>query len=171
MGETALEFGVGLPQRRFRIGLEMARQIGGGEQEIADFAGDCAVLAGVDLRFDFVQSPRAVWRGRRARSFQSKPTWLAFSCNFSARVRAGRANGTPASAPARFRGRARRLRALRREGAFLRALMRPTSALTRRCGKIAGVGEDMRMAADQLGGDRLDDPAEIEAPGFFAMRA
>ena len=32
-------------------------------------------------------------------SFQSKPTLLAFCCSLSARVSAGRATGTPASAP------------------------------------------------------------------------
>ena len=39
-------------------------------------------------------------------SFQSKPTLPAFCCSFSARVRAGRPTGTPASAPLARRARA-----------------------------------------------------------------
>ena len=66
---------------------------------------------------------------------------------------AGRATGTPASAP-----RWRRLAAL---GLFLGLDALP-QALDRLGGAAVGVGEDMRMAADQLGGDGLDHVAEIE---------
>src|SRR5580692_5718254 len=51
--EAALEFPVGLPQHRFRIGAQMAREIDGGKQKIADFAGGRGCVA-IERGFDFI---------------------------------------------------------------------------------------------------------------------
>ena len=40
--KAAFEFLVGLPQQRFRIGVQMAREIDRGEQKIADFGRGAA---------------------------------------------------------------------------------------------------------------------------------
>ena len=45
--------------------------------------------------------------------------------------------------------------------------MRPHSALTASGAPRARVAEDVRMAADKLGGDRLDHAAEIEHARLF----
>ena len=114
MGEPALELGVGAAQRRLGIDVEVAREIGDREQQVADLARDLVLGAGVESRPRPRRSPRAAWRARRAASFQSKPTLPAFSCSLSARVSAGMASGTPASAPVAASAASRRRGALRR---------------------------------------------------------
>ena len=52
-GEAALEFPVGLPQHRLRIGAQMPGQIDRGEQQIADLCGRRAV-AGIERGLDLV---------------------------------------------------------------------------------------------------------------------
>ena len=51
--KAALEFLVGLPQQRFRVGVQMAGEIDGGEQEIANF-GRCTCIVAVERSFDLV---------------------------------------------------------------------------------------------------------------------
>ena len=51
--KAALEFPVGLPQQRFRIGVKVARKIDGGEQQIADFGRRVGIVA-VERRLDLV---------------------------------------------------------------------------------------------------------------------
>src|SRR5690348_1226297 len=51
--KTALEFPVRLPQQRFRIGVEMAREIDCGEQQITDLGASTWIVA-IKRRFDLV---------------------------------------------------------------------------------------------------------------------
>src|SRR5206468_2521218 len=53
-GETALELGVGRAQCRLRIGVEMAREVDDGEQEIADLAGKAIALTLHERALDLV---------------------------------------------------------------------------------------------------------------------
>ena len=73
------------------------------------------------------------------------------------------ASGTPASAPAWPRGSPARA-APRALHALLLGLDSPPERLDFVRSEIAGVAEHVGMAADELGGDRLDDAAEIEQP-------
>ena len=52
-GKAALEFFVGPPQYRFRIGTQVAREIDGREQQIADFSGGAGLIT-VQHRLDLV---------------------------------------------------------------------------------------------------------------------
>ena len=167
MGEAPFELGVGAAQRRFRIDVEWRARLATREQQIADLAARPrrASLASISASTSSISS-RILAITARA-SFQSKPTLPAFSCSFSARVSAGMASGTPASAPAPPRGGAGAARASARSR-FSSALMRPHSALTSSRRQVARVAEHMRMAADHLARDRLDDAAEVEAP--FLLR-
>ena len=75
------------------------------------------------------------------------------SCSFRARVNAGRATGTPASAP---------LCSLLAAFGLFFGLDPLPQALDGLGGLAVGIGKNVRMPADQLGGDRLDHVGEIE---------
>ena len=89
--KAALEFLVGLPQQRFRIGAQMPRQIDGGKEKVADFGRGCSARSPSSASSISSASSR-ILRSTARGSFQSKPTWLALACSFSARVRAGSAD-------------------------------------------------------------------------------
>ena len=73
--KAALELGVGRAQRRLRIDLELARQIGGREQQIADLLEDfrrgASALAGRRLR------PHRVARAAASRTSASSSATLS----------------------------------------------------------------------------------------------
>ena len=87
-------------KRRLGIDLQMPAEIDQRKQHVAelvlrlprDRAWSIASRKFADLLLDLVED-------RVRRSLQSKPTRAAFSCSFSARVRAGRATGTPSRKP------------------------------------------------------------------------
>lgn len=54
VSKTPFELGVGLAQRHFWIGLDVAREIHQCEHEIAGFGGDVGRLAVIEGGFDFV---------------------------------------------------------------------------------------------------------------------
>src|SRR5262245_20674177 len=54
-GEAALEFPVGGPQRRLRVGVEMTGEVDHGEQEIADLRRRIGAVAGRQFRLDLVR--------------------------------------------------------------------------------------------------------------------
>ena len=98
MREAPFELGVGAAQGGFGIDFEMAGQVDGREQEIANFAGQGLRRAmAISASTSAISSPNFARTART--SFQSNPTLPAFSCNFVARESAGNARGTPPSAP------------------------------------------------------------------------
>ena len=143
----------------------MPREIDGGEQQIADLAGELLVRARRDSASTSAISSRSLASTPRdVVPVEADLGRLLLKLQRPRQRRQGR--GTPASAPSAARHRARRRRASARSR-FSSALIRPHSALTASGVEVAGVAEHMRMAADQLGGDRLDDAAEVEQAGLL----
>ena len=99
-GEAALEFLVGGAQRGLRIDVEMAGEIDHGEQQVADLGLRPCRRRRAAISASISSPSSRIFASTAIGSFQSKPTLPALACSFSARVRAGRATGTPASAPA-----------------------------------------------------------------------
>jgi|GEM_PF-4503738 hypothetical protein len=73
----------------------MARKICGTEKKIADFLDDRGGIPASSAPSISSVSSRIFSMTSRV-SFQSKPTVEALACNFTARVKPGRASGTPA---------------------------------------------------------------------------
>ena len=94
--------------------MQMAREIDGGEQQIADLRRRLLVSArspikrGLDLVGFF-----ADFAQHGVRIVPVEADFAGFCCSFSARVRAGSATGTPASAPSLRAAVARGLSPLR----------------------------------------------------------
>ena len=98
--KAPLELDVGRPQHAFRVGAEMAGEVDDGEQEIADLRRALGRARRQSSSASISSASSRILASTARGSFQSKPTAPAFFCSFKARVRAGRATGTPASAPA-----------------------------------------------------------------------
>ena len=152
-GKAPFEFQVGRAQDAFRVGVEMAGEIDHREQQIADLGCRRGLRRCASSSASISSASSRILASTARGSFQSKPTRPALFCSFSARVNAGRATGTPASAPLGA--------CLAALGLFLGLDPLP-QALDRLGGLALGVGKDVRMAADQLGGDGLDHVGEIE---------
>jgi len=97
-GKPALEFGIGGAQHALgsasRWRARLTPRIGGRRLRRRLLAIAAPMASSISSAFLAVLLRTAIG------SFQSKPTELALACSLSARVKAGRLTGTPASAPA-----------------------------------------------------------------------
>ena len=132
----------------------MARQVDHGEQQIADLGRRLCRSSRRLISASISSTSSRILASTASGSFQSKPTLPALACSLSARVSAGRATGTPASALVRSGGEA-----ARRLFLGLDAVPQHLHLVRRRALRLA---EHVRMAAQQLLGDRRDDVAEVE---------
>ena len=142
-------------QACLRVEIELARQIGEHEQQIAHLVRPAAPVGASGSSARSSASSSSSLSSTAAASGQSKPTRAARAVSLAARVRAGRPAGTPASAPVSAPG-----------GALGRFLRLPGRGL---CRGVAGrgVAEDVRMAAHHLVGDGPRDVDEVEPTGFL----
>src|SRR5579885_1993411 len=102
--ETAHELDIGEPEQSLRIGVQMAREIDDGEQEVADFRPHRIRPVLVERRGDFVDLLADLAK-HRAR---------VVPVETDARGKAGKAGGTPSSVPAGAAPRGARSSALMR---------------------------------------------------------
>ena len=142
-----------------RIGWYMAGEICDGEQKIADFLQPCAAASPESSAASISSVSSRIFSMTRRGSFQSKPTVEALACNFTARVKPGRARGISA----------RRLSpglALCFAD-FSSCLIFSQSALISSGCQIQAGAEDMRMAPDHFLRDCLHHRTKIEEIALF----
>jgi len=143
-------------QCRLRLDVELARQIGGGEQQVAHFLLDHRRVGALD---------RARLRARRSSSA---------SFGITARASASQSRCEPRAAKSWRRAAARAGRAPPRRGRLRRRRCLPLGGLVRFPGLVLrrhrsdlGIAEHMRMTPFHLVGDRLGNVAKAEQPGFL----
>ena len=138
----------------FGIDVDMAREIGDREQEIADLVLDRAARAGLPSASRTSRSSSSILaddlaRRPASRSRRSRPSRVSFT----ARVRAGRPAGTPASRPAAAGSSGCPPRLAPRALGLLGCLDLAPERLDAVGREVARVAEHVRMAADQLARD------------------
>ncbi len=167
MGEPSLEFGVGSAQGGFRVDVEMARQIGHDKEKSADLAFHPLRIVRGERFFDFARLLAQLGEDGVG-VVPVEADFAGLFLEFHRARQSGQSEGD-----ARQRAGRRLLGADAFGGARLGAvdaLLRldgPPQGLDLDRGQVARIGEDMRMAADEFAGDRLDDAAQIEMAGLL----